>query len=223
MNPSLFDPLFKFSVVNRSRIISYFKILYFFLFLFLLIGGYSIYTVNKQYITFYSWGITWGRTAILLYIVTTIPGITKRFGFQHRLIQIIMLFRRYIGITVFTLGFTHYMFMRGIGVFFKGTLDVIPALWFERFASIALLLLLCMFLTSNDISTKKLGTWWGRIHTVTYIIVWLLFLHTFLQRVSIYSVLIGITAVLQVFSHIFAYQRTRKAAAAVSESGASKG
>lgn len=198
-NPSIFDPLFIFCVKKRARIINFFKIIYLSLVALLFTGGWSIYRVDVHFGFFYNLAIKLGQIAILVYVLTTIPGITRRFGLQHRLIQILMIFRRHLGITMFLLVTIHFMWVKGIDIFFK-QLIIIPPPLFQLMGTGAFMLLFFMFLTSNDFSVKRLGKWWNRIHSATYIIVWLIFLHVALQRLSIWSVLIGIDGIVQVSS-----------------------
>lgn len=201
-----FNQVFLFCVKNKSQVISIFKIVYLVLVIFLLAGSWSIYFQTNLFSFFYSKAILFGQIGLLLYIVTTIPGITRRFNIRHPLIQVVMLFRRYIGITVFLSVLIHYWFQRGILLLQRGFF--LPQTLFEYMGFFAFSLLFLMFLTSNEVSVKRLGRWWGRIHSVTYVVVWLIFLHTVLQCVSIWSVLAGITAVLQISSHI--YKRLKK-------------
>ena len=136
--------------------------------------------------------------AITLYCVTLIPGMMKRFGYQHKAISIIRIFRRYIGISVFLFAFTHASFVRLI-LFLPQVISLhTPA--FQTFGLISLILLFFMFLTSNEFSVNKLGVWWYRLHWVTHIIMITVLLHVLLQRVSFWSVMIGIIVVLQLLS-----------------------
>lgn len=195
------NQLFLFCVKNKPRIISFFKCIYILFVVFLLFGSWAIYFKTDWLLFFSTKAKLFGQIGLLIYILTTIPGITRRFGIRIPLIGIIMLFRRYIGICVFLSVFIHYWFQRGIFLFLQGRFR-----WpefFELAGTAAFFLLFLMFLTSNDLSVKKLGSWWGRIHAVTYLVVWLIFLHTVLQRISMWSVLIGIFAVLQISSHIY--------------------
>lgn len=198
----MFTQLFTIAIKNRSKIIFVFKLWYLFLVTLFFIGAWSIYNTDDNFIFFYNLARNLGQTALLVYVLTTIPGITKRFKIQHRLIQLIMLFRRYFGITVFLLAFTHFMWLRGISLLQKGIFSSQLAT-FELMGASALFLLFWMFLTSNDQSTKFLGPWWKRLHRVTYIIVWFIFLHVALQSKAPWMWIIGIDAVAQVASHIY--------------------
>ena len=141
-----------------------------------------------------------GRIGLVLYILTTIPGIMRRFGKYYKPVSILMIFRRHIGIMTFMFILIHASTqLRGF----------IPADIFQLARFFAFLIFLSLFLTSNNWSVGKLGKWWHRIHNLTYIVVWLIFAHVALQRLSIWSVLIGITSVAQIASHIYAKRKER--------------
>lgn len=209
MNPSIFDRLFILSVKNRSRIIFYFKIFYLFLLTWLFLAIRSTYSFDAHALFYYTAAISCGQVGIVVYMLTTIPGITRRFGISHRLIQILMMFRRYIGITMFLLVSIHFFVVKGVDIFFKGIIQIPPPL-FQIASSFAYIMLFFMFVTSNDFSTKRLGSWWQKIHNLTYIIVWLIFIHVALQRLSIWTVLIGLTAIAQISSHLYFNYKKRQ-------------
>lgn len=199
------DELFRVVVANKARIIRGFVVFYGFLLVFLFVGGRSIYFRDEFFLFFYSLGVWSGRIAITLYCITLIPGIAKRFGLQHKLFSLIRIFRRYIGISTFLFAFTHASFVRLI-LFLPQTLFLRGPL-FQTFGLLTLFFLFLMFLTSNDVSVNKLGIWWYRLHWVTHIIMITVFLHTLLQRVSVWSVLIGIIVILQLASFVVAFSR----------------
>lgn len=199
------DEFFRSSVAARAQIIGYFKVFYYLLVAIILLGGLSIYSRNQFFLPFYNWGIWCGRIALVLYCITLVPGMTKRFGIQHKLISIIRIYRRYIGISVFLFALTHASFVRLI-LFLPQTITLQGPL-FVTFGLLSLLMLFCMFLTSNDLSQTRLGIWWYRLHWLTHIIMITVFLHTFLQRMSIWSVLIGIFVLAQLASFAVSYSR----------------
>jgi len=212
MNPGIFDQLFTFAVKKRPLIILIFQMIYIFLFILILLSGYAIYFEKPAATAFLLSARTFGQLALITYIVTTIPGICRRFGLQHRLIQILMIFRRYFGILMYLLAVTHYLLMRGFQSIFAA-LPLIPEQLFTVFGFTALVLLTAMVLTSNDFLHGYLGKWWQRIHNLTYVIIFLIFLHVALQRISIWAVLIGINALLQLVSHIYYFLRKKSTAA----------
>lgn len=144
---------------------------------------------------------TFGRIGLVLYILTTIPGIMRRFGKYYKLVSILMIFRRHVGIMAFMFVLIHASAqLRGF----------IPTEFFQLFGFLSFLMLSSLFLTSNDWSVRKLGIWWDRIHDLTYFIVWLVFAHVALQRISVWTILIGITSVAQIASHIYAKRKLNK-------------
>lgn len=175
------------------------------LLLILLVGGRSLYLRDSFSPIVYQWGVWCGRIALTLYCITLIPGMTKRFGVTHKLFSLIRIFRRYIGISVFLFALTHASFVRLI-LLLPRVLSLTGPL-FELFGLISLILLFFMFLTSNDFSQNRLGIWWYRLHWVTHIIMIMVLFDTLLQRVSTWSVLIGIIVVLQIASFVAFYSR----------------
>lgn len=207
------DNVFVTVTQNRQRVINAFKIFYLLLVSILFIGGWSIYSGDDNALFWYRFGAPMGKAGIVVYILTTIPGIARRFRIQHKLIALLMIFRRYVGISMYLLVTIHYFFLVGIATWFQHLL--IPPSAFQAAGFVAYVLTFFLFATSNDFSTKRLGIWWDKIHKLTYVIMWFILAHVALQRVSIWSVLIGLTAVLQVASHAAAFVRKRKNMAAV--------
>jgi DMSO/TMAO reductase YedYZ heme-binding membrane subunit len=203
---SFIDNFFKFATQNRERMITAFKVFYFLLVTFLFIGGRSIFLREGTSNFFYKIGENAGQLALIFYVLTTIPGIARRFGIKHKLISILMIYRRYIGISMFMFLLIHYWILRGVDTFFHN-LFPLPRPLFETLGFMAYILTFLLFLTSNDFSVKFFGKFWWWIHKLTYLIVWFIFLHVFLQDVSIWSILIGTTALLQIASHVWG--RTR--------------
>ncbi len=186
----------------RNQIVKAFQVSYVLILAILIIGTPTIVSFGEQYALYYALGRQAGQAALVVFILTTIPGIARRFRIKHKLIAILMIFRRYIGILMYALAFAHYWTMTGAATFIRGDIpQTIPAFLF--FGLGALTFTTPMFFTSNDLSVGKLGAWWHRIHKLTYIIVWLIFFHVALQRVSIWTLLIGAAAVAQVSSHAY--------------------
>lgn len=205
------DSVFTTVTRNRQLVINGFKALYLVLVTVLFFGGWAIHQGGEAAIFWYRLAPMTGQAGLVVYILTTIPGIARRFRIQHKLIALLMIFRRYVGITMYLLVTIHYFFLRGIASWFGHILRVIPEDLFQLMGFMAYVLTFFLFATSNDFSTKHLGIWWDKIHRLTYIIIWFIFLHVALQRFSIWSILIGITAVLQVASHIASFIRKTRA------------
>ena len=206
---SFIDKSFSFATRNRAKIVTVFKILYFLLVTLLFIGGRSIYLRDGLSNSLYDLGESAGQLAIVFYILTAIPGIARRFGIKHKLISILMIYRRYIGISMFLFLLIHYWFLRGVDTLPHSLLQL-PKPLFELMGFTAYLLTFPLFLTSNDFSVKLLGKFWRWVHKLTYLIVWFIFLHVFLQEISIWAILIGVTAIAQISSHIWLYNSANR-------------
>lgn len=196
------DKFYTFFIRHREHTITAFKILYLILVVFLFVGGRATLLRDESAIEYYNLALTSGKAAIVVYILTTIPGIAKRFGLRHKLISLLMIYRRYLGITMYMLVLIHFWIVKGVTVFFHRIL-VLPPPLFQVMGATAAFLLFFLFVTSNDIALGKLKIWWYRLHKLTYIAVWFIFLHVALQRFSIWTVLIGITAIVQISSHLY--------------------
>ncbi len=188
-------------VRKRAQVILVFKIIYLILLSILFYGGRSVYYQDQNYGFFYQLAVNFGRTGLVFYIITLIPGIARRFGIKHKLVSILHILRRYIGISMFLLVVIHFWFIRGIDIFFKGPFRFSFSN-FELMGITAYFLTIPLFLTSNDFSTVKLGKLWFTIHKLTYIIMFFIFLHVALQRLSIWTILMGVTVLAQLTSHI---------------------
>ena len=192
-------------VAKKSpQIIPLFKYLYFAIILFVIFGANSYIKKGDIDQSFYTIGVFFGRTALTLLGIVVLPGILGRFAIEIKITRIITLFRRQLGILVFVLAFSHYQLVRGISIY-TGQIPLMPRPVFEVLGTSALFLVFFMFLTSNNFSQKKLGKNWKRLHRVVYLILWLLVLHTGLQRISIWSVFILTFAILEVASLAYYY------------------
>jgi len=185
------------------------QILYFAIILFVIFGANSYIKKGDIDQSFYTIGVFFGRTALTLLGIVVLPGILGRFAIEIKITRIITLFRRQLGILVFVLAFSHYQLVRGISIY-TGQIPLMPRPVFEVLGTSALFLMFFMFLTSNNFSVRKLGKNWKRLHRIVYIILWLLVLHTGLQRVSIWSVFILTFAILELASLIYDYLKKKQ-------------
>lgn len=199
---SWIDNLFKSAIKNRSRVIFTFKIYYYLLLAFTLVGGYSAYFLTDNFLFFYNLAVWSGKIGLLFYILTVIPGIARRFTLKHKLISLLMIFRRYTGIAMFLGVLAHFIVIRGAGYLREGVINLHMPL-FELLGLTAFILVAFLFLTSNDYSVFHLKKLWNKIHQLTYIIIWLIAFHVLLQRVSVWSVLISVAVILQIASYIY--------------------
>lgn len=205
---SLFDSVFIIASKNYVRIVRLFQLFHLFVFAVSLFVSYSVYTRNDFFPEAYSLAVTAGKSALIFLILASIPGIARRFGIKHKIFVLLSMFRRHLGIATYMFVFMHVSTMFYIPLLAGLKPNQLLSTAFQLAGFGANVLLFVMFLTSNDFSTKRLGIWWKRIHSVVYVVIWLVFIHTYLQRISIWSVIIGIAALSQVAS--FAYQRYMK-------------
>ncbi|MBI5448815.1 ferric reductase-like transmembrane domain-containing protein [Candidatus Gottesmanbacteria bacterium] len=196
------DHFFQWAVSHKSRIVGLWKILYVLLFSFLLIGALSIVRQDANAGNFFVLGRQAGQLGLVLFIVIAIPGIARRFGFRHPAIVLLKVFRRYFGITMYILALMHAGLVR-FALVAAGLVAMTPVPTFILFGTLALSLLFLLFFTSNDLSVRKLGVWWQRIHNLFYIVMWLIFLHVGFQRLSIWTILIGGTSLIEFASFIW--------------------
>ncbi len=167
-------------IPHRKAIISLFVAAEWVVVLLTAAGFYSIVTgSNETAIVWYDIGAQAGELALYVFFVTITAGILRRFGLLQPIQQLLMLFRRHLGIMTYLLGVMHWVFVR---IAFAAKQGVAPALaTFEIPSFIAMQVMFVMFVTSNDWSVKRLGPWWKRLHALIYIVAWLLFFHVALQ------------------------------------------
>lgn len=141
----------------------------------------------------YAQGVLTGRISIILYILTLVPGICRRFGIKHKGVSLLTLYRRKIGIAMYIFAVLHAL------AFVSFTLKI-PT--FKVFGLLAFIILLPLFVTSNTLSIQKLKHNWKKIHQLTYPALGLIFLHTVLIRTSFYSITAFLTLILLVASFV---------------------
>jgi sulfoxide reductase heme-binding subunit YedZ len=199
---------FSWAAANKKLVLLVTNILYLVLIGIIVASTYSIYNDQEIYNYFATNRAWFGRVALVILLIVITPGILGRFGIDIKVSRILTLYRRRLGILVFLLALTHYNIItlpRIAGIeTFSFQLPLFQTLGFN-----ALVLLLVLFVTSNDFGVKKLGRWWKRIHRLVYVILLLVLLHTALQRVSIWSILAGIFFGLEIISFAYAYVKGR--------------
>jgi DMSO/TMAO reductase YedYZ heme-binding membrane subunit len=199
---------FESAARNKEGIVSIFKFLYL-LILGLILISFPLASAKNAAFNFLVENVAYfGRVALFLLFIIVTPGILGRFNIQIKITRIITVYRRNLGILMFLVVATHYHMVNlpkiaGIEPF---TLSL-PL--FQTVGFSAFVLLSFLFITSNNFSVRKLGRWWKRIHRLIYVVLWLVLAHTALQRVSIYSVMAGIFATLEVASLLYSYYRSR--------------
>ena len=198
---SLAEAVFSFSVSKRKIILWFFLILYAFLTIIILFALRTAVT-GSNYLFLYPQAILSGKISLVVFCLVMIPGITRRFGIRNKLVFPLMMYRRYLGISMFLLAMFHATVVR-FASFVEEGLPFKNLLWFEISGLTALFFLSFMFVTSNDFSVKHLGFWWHRLHKLIYIIMWLILFHVGLQRISFWTVLMAMAVTLQVASYFY--------------------
>lgn len=195
------ERLFLYGVNAKKEIIVAFTLLYLALMGGALTGWLSL-GGQPGYLALRDLSLLSGKAAIIVFVITIIPGMARRFGFVSRAFQFVMLFRRQFGLTVFFLVLFHLSIVWLIpSLQLAGSL--IPLATFELMGLTAFLFLIPLFLTSNDWSVRHLGPWWKRIHSLIYVIAWFIFLHVSLQQSLLWASIIGVAAVAETLSLVF--------------------
>lgn len=204
---SAIDAIYRLVVQRRNTLVQLLTINNVLLLVLLCIGSYSVTVNDANANWFYRYAKECGEYAVIFFILVSIPGMARRFRFNHKLIMMIMMFRRQLGILTYMFILIHAVILRGIPWMTKEiSLMVEP---FVLMGSLANMLLFALYITSNDWSVSRLGDWWAKIHNLIYIAVWFIFMHLAIQGVTKWSVALGLTAFLQVASHIYSYRRLR--------------
>lgn len=204
------NKLFQESVSNKKYVLYFFTAVYILVIFLIIIGGYSIVTGSKLFSFWYDIGIGSGRSALVLLSIVVLPGILGRFNIKIPVTFIVTRYRRQFGILVFLLAFTHFSLVRLFSNLENLVSFITILSTFELFGLTALSLLFLLFLTSNSWSVIKLKKWWKRLHRIVYIILWLIFFHVAVQRISVWSIWIGFIAVLEVVSLVYSYTQKNR-------------
>jgi methionine sulfoxide reductase heme-binding subunit len=172
----------------------------------LTIYGFRTFTLPQMYQLSKALGVF----ATVLFILTIIPGIVQRLKLtQLNLITNPLRFsRRTMGVAMFFAALSHYLFAVAFKVIKTGKTPEVQNYFI--FGFLALFLSLWLALTSNTFAKQKMGKWWKRLHSATYLIVWLIFAHTVLIETSPISVLVGAFAIVELYSLIKANYLDKK-------------
>ena len=114
---------------------------------------------------------------------------------------LLLIFRRQFGITMFLFAALHGLTVSVMPKIVNNALFRFSV--FELYGLSALILLLLLFLTSNDFSQNRLGKSWYLLHRLVYLIMWLILIHVALQRLSYWSVLASILVVAEMAGIIY--------------------
>ncbi|MGA1046614.1 MAG: ferric reductase-like transmembrane domain-containing protein [Minisyncoccia bacterium] len=155
------------------------------------------------------YGKNMGTLSLILFIITLIPSMIRRFGLAKEfslLIKLTLPVRRQFGILMFMTAFTHYLAMKVIPTLQFRLPPSLPP--YQAFGLVALIFSFALFITSNNWATRKLKSNWKRLHRLTYVIGWLIFGHVLLGglksegAISLQAIIIGVIMVLEIASLI---------------------
>ena len=143
-----------------------------------------------------------GIFSSLAFCLVISPGIIKRLSIKP--LEIIPVYIRpakaQIGIAMFLSALSHYLMLVIIPLV-KFNKQVNPQSFFI-FGFLAMFLSFWLAITSNRFSKKLLSSNWKKLHSLVYAIVWLIFLHTALIKLSPISIVVLTFALLETFSLI---------------------
>lgn len=167
----------RFLITHRASILKGFLVLEGFL-VGLWFAGVGLFLADSPLFTaIASQAARMGRWSFYVFCIAITPGILKRLGFLKQLQITLMLFRRHFGITMFLFAMNHMGFMFFISSVFSGRFKFANLNSMMLWGLASILLLLPLWITSNDWSVKKLGVWWHRIHALIYIAVFTIYMH----------------------------------------------
>lgn len=205
-------------VMRRNLIIRAFQI---FEVMLVIAYAYAAYLVMTNYdviaLTLLEFGGLLGEVAIIFYVLTLLPGLITRLQWWPQLTQpisgMLMPFRRHLGISMFILVFLHMGFTTTLHFFAQPDFDPskIELLLFQQIGVFAWWALFPLWLTSNDLSVKFMGKWWKRVHRLTYLALFLIFLHVTLIQTK-WLFLIGAVGILELISWVKVWTKPKQPA-----------
>lgn len=191
---------------NRQKILSIFKLFYCVLVIFP-ISAFVFSRLNQSMLLFFfGLGNTLGQFALILYVVTLLPGIGDRLGIKNKILVLLKIYRREAGILMYLLALIHVTLEKLLIT--TSITELFTLLPFEIMGALSLLVLFFLFITSNTFSLIRLRLNWYRIHRLTYIGMLFIFLHVSLVKFSNWTILMGFVLILQLISFIVVYRRT---------------
>lgn len=205
---SHFITLQRWLIAHKKQIILCFQIFEGFLVGLLILGSYFILTNPAEAFSWYVLGIRFGYIALLFYLLTLLPGIFSRLQWLPLLGVMMMPFRRHFGIIMFICAFIHQAFTTTVPTLaFGAALSLGGA---KIFGFLALVVLFPLWLTSNDVSQKYLGRKWKILHRLTYLALFLIFLHVAFFRKR-WMILTVIVMILELYSWLVVWWQVRAA------------
>ena len=208
--------------LSKARIVGIWKLVEILIFFFVLAGFPVLIFLDKSYFPLiFTLGKRVGDMAFILYAITLIPGMLERFQLAQTFRSVIILFRRHIGVTAFLLALVHegyiFTFPVIITVLRSDTNFFETVTRHEVYGYIALLILFPMWLTSNDPASRKLGKYWKLLHRITYLALFMIFLHIATSASIFLAVVAFIMVLLEIVSWIVFLVRSRRQAQIAAE------
>ena len=151
----------------------------------------------------FEFGKLLGIAALFSFILTTIPGDIRRFGLggMFRQIQMLLTFcRAQLGILMFLLASAHYLIVFISPIIASGEMPTLKL--YTTFGALALYSCFPLFVTSNTWSKRVLKQNWQKLHSLTYLIMWFIFLHVAFQselKVALLVLLAGLAQLSSLF------------------------
>lgn len=170
-------------IAERTKISLLLKIFVGLLLLFWILAIFLIFQNPLLLKLFSPIGNKLGIVAVATYGATLLPGIIKRFQIKDQSLVLLRVLlaahRQWLGICMFLVVIMHmslvFTLPQLIATDFNTAL--ITFLPIHITGIIALWLLFPLWLTSNNLSIKKLGVWWNRLHKLTYVALFFIFVH----------------------------------------------
>jgi methionine sulfoxide reductase heme-binding subunit len=150
----------------------------------------------------YNLGRQLGIASLVLYILTLLPGIVTRLSVLPNLTRplagLLTPFRRQLGVNMFLAALGHQFFVQLFPFLFHPELSPrdIVLTPHTLAGTLSLLVLMPLFLTSNDSAVRVLGRWWKTIHRLTYLAMLLIFAHVALFN-SRWAIVMAIIVILE--------------------------
>lgn len=206
----------RFLAVNKKSIIWMFRAAYAVV-IFLYMAGFYWYDANPDlFFALSARGASFGQIALILYLITLLPGILKRFGVLPPLRTMLMLFRRQFGVLMFLTGGMHSAYTTTVYLIKDPNFTPDMLQNFHQMGVLAWWVLFPLWVTSNDLAVKKLGKFWDWVHRLTYLALLLIFLHVALMGSTGWAVLTGSVIALELGSWLKVWFFTPKRVKTVS-------
>lgn len=201
--------------------------------LFWILAGVSVFFIPKQSLLLMQISGKLGTISLFLFVLTLFPGIITRLQLNHRSLTTIATlltpFRRQLGILMFITALLHMSLSTTLP---KIALELIPVgnvselslvekfqlaskafppslRLFEQVGIVAWVILLPVWLTSNDFSQKVLGRKWKTLQRLTYLALWFIFAHVAMQSQPV-VVLLLVVGLLEMYSWVLVWRRKQK-------------